>query len=128
MMMKQEIAAIVILLLLLFGSLVNIRYLDSVTEEMLSLADEAMDFARAGDLASAVEKAEAAANYWAGLDGYTHIFIRHPEIDATTDAFCELLGELYAGDVDEALGAHLKLRERLLSMARMEHITFGSVF
>ena len=126
--MKQEIAAIVILLLLLFGSLVNIRYLDSDTEEMCSLMDEAMDFARAGDLASAVEKAEAAANYWAELDGYTHIFIRHPEIDATTDAFCELLGELYAGDVDEAQGAHLKLRERLLSMARMEHITFGSVF
>ena len=127
-MMKQEIAAIVILLLLLFGSLVNIRYLDGITEEMLSIADEAMDFARSGDLASAVEKAEAAANYWAGLDGYTHIFIRHTEIDATTDAFCELLGELYAGDVDEAQGAHLKLRERLLSMARMEHITFGSVF
>lgn len=128
MMMKQEISSIVILLLLLVGSLVNIRYLDSVTEEMLSLADEAMDFAHAGDFSAAVQKAENAANYWAELDGYTHIFIRHPEIDATTDALCDLLGELYAGNVYEAQGAHRKLREHLLSLSGIEHITLGSVF
>ena len=126
--MKKCIGAAVLLVLLLAGGLLNVRYLDGLTGELVSLADAAMALAEAGDFPAAAERAEAAAQRWAEADGYTHVFVRHTEIDSTTDAFCDLLGELYAEDAPAARGAHRKLREHLTSIAGMEHITFGSIF
>ena len=61
-------------------------------------------------------------------DSYTHIFIRHPEIDSTTDAFYELLDSVSAGDIKTTQGAFEKVEAHLASIAGMEHITIGSIF
>lgn len=126
--MKKCIAAVAVLALLFTGGLVNIRYLDGMTGELTALADEALTLAGTGDFSSAAERAEEAAQRWAAADGYTHVLVRHTEIDSATDAFCDFLACLYAENFPEARGAHQKLKEHLTSIAGMEHITFGSIF
>ena len=116
-----------LLLLILAGCLYNIRCVDRLTAELLTLTEDALTFSEAGDYASAAERAEKAAALWAEKDGYTHIFIRHSEIDSATDAFCDYLGAIYAREPGEIRGCCQKLGAHLRSIAGMEHITFGSV-
>lgn len=71
---------------------------------------------------------EKAAQDWLGADGYTHIFIRHSEIDSTTDAFFELMSDVRSGDAQSASGAYEKLAAHLDSLYTMERVTLGSIF
>lgn len=126
--MSKAVWAGIILLAILAATLYNIRYLDKLTGELLSLTETAQERAEAGDFQGAVSEAEQAARLWAEKDGYTHVLIRHSEIDSTTDAFYELLSDLHAQDALSARGSFEKLRAHLTSIASMEHITFGSIF
>ena len=63
-----------------------------------------------------------------GLEGYTHIFIRHSEIDSTTDAFFELMSDVRSGDAESAAGSYEKLLAHLSSLYTMERVTLGSIF
>ena len=67
-------------------------------------------------------------DFWLGADGYTHIFIRHSEIDSTTDAFFELMSDVRSGDAQSASGAYEKLAAHLDSLYTMERVTLGSIF
>ena len=96
-----------------------------------------------GELAGTVESSRAAfedADYgraeallrgalseWEGAEGYTHIFIRHSEIDATADAFCAALGSVAARDASAA-GDYEALIYRLRGLYGMERLTPGSIF
>ena len=126
--MRKCIAAIIILLLIFAAGLFNIHCIDTLTRELIDLTEAAQRSARADDLPASVAAVEQAAKSWEDAAVYTHIFIRHTEVDATTDAFCELLAELYAGNADGAQGMFRKLRARLTLLADMERISFGSVF
>ena len=92
--MKREIAAGLVLLLLAIGSWFNLNYLREFTgvlEEQLALSRA---YCNAGRFDLAEEVLSEAADEWLGADGYTHIFIRHSEIDSTTDAFFELMSDV----------------------------------
>ncbi|MGI6027356.1 MAG: DUF4363 family protein [Candidatus Scatomorpha sp.] len=126
--MKREIAAGAVILLLAIGSWINLNYLKNFTgglEEQLELSRAYCDSGRF-DLAEDV-LAEA-ADEWLGADGYTHIFIRHSEIDSTTDAFFELMSDVRSGDAQSAAGSYEKLLARLSSLYTMERVTLGSIF
>ena len=125
--MKKWITAVLVLLLIFAGCLYNIRCVDRLTDELLTLADSALTFSETGDHENAVRQAEKAAALWAEKDGYTHVFIRHGEIDSATDAFYDYLGAICTDDPGEIQGAYRKLRAHLTSIAGMEHISFGSV-
>lgn len=126
--MKREIAAGAVILLLAIGSWINLNYLKDFTgglEEKLELSRAYCDSGRF-DLAENV-LAEA-ADEWLGADGYTHIFIRHSEIDSTTDAFFELMSDVRSGDAQSAAGSYEKLLAHLSSLYTMERVTLGSIF
>ena len=125
--MRKCIGAGLLLLLIFAGCLYNVRYVDALTEELLTLADGAVALSEAGDTGNAVRQAEKASALWAEKDGYTHVFIRHSEIDSATDAFCDFLGAISAGEPGEIRGTYERLRAHLTSIAGMEHISFGSV-
>jgi len=125
--LRKWIAAAAVLLLIFGLCLLNIRCVDRLTDELISYADSALAFAAAGDYENAAVQAERASALWAEKDGYTHIFIRHSEIDSATDAFCEFSGAIYEQEPGEIRGAYEKLRAHLLSIAGMEHISFGSI-
>ena len=80
-----------------------------------------------GDFDSAKIELDKGLRHWLNADGYTHIFLRHPEIDSTTDAFYELQELLLDGGGDGCAAAYDKLRYHLESIRSMEHISIGSV-
>lgn len=126
--MKKALLGAAILVLLLALSIVNIRFLDGFTGDLISQLDIAEEQSLKNDFASSARTLEEAISKWNSYEWYTHIFIRHSEIDITSDAFYELMSEILDENAQSAQGAFRKLRSRLESIAGMEHITPGSIF
>ena len=125
--MKKMYAGILILALMLCAAVYNVHYLDAKMELLLQYVDTAQELAERGENDSAADILSEAISYWDGMDSYTHVFIRHSEIDSAFDAFYDCLGSLQSGD--EGCGAALdKLRAHLLGIATMEHFGLGSIF
>ena len=124
--MKRELAAGALLLLLMAGAWWNIRTVDRLTGELLAGLDASQAADEQGDHLAAQAALDKALNRWLEADSYTHIFIRHAEIDSTADAFYELQAQLLAGEGDSS-AAYDKLRYHLDSIQRMEHPSLGSV-
>ena len=125
--MNRELAAGALLLLLIAGAWWNIRAVDALTGELLAGLDASQAAEEQGKHLAAQEALDAALNRWLEADSYTHIFIRHAEIDSTADAFYELQSQLLSGEGDSS-AAYDKLRYHLDSIQRMEHPSFGSIF
>jgi hypothetical protein len=126
--MKKTYFAIALLLLLLAATLVNVWYLDGFISDLVGYVDTSRTYVEAEDYDGAERKLRQAIDEWNGADGYTHVLIRHSEIDSTTDAFYELLSDIVSGDGDSAVGSFEKLTAHLTSIATMEYVTFGSIF
>ena len=125
--MKKELVALAILAVLFTGSVINIRYMDGLSETLISEVEYARSLAGAGNYTRSEAIIKDAINCWNAHDGYTHIFIRHPEIDSATDAFYELYDSVSKHDVSRAQGAFEKVEAHLSSIASIKHITVGSI-
>lgn len=126
--MIKEIFAGITLVILLAASLINVHFLGNKIDELSGLITEAEESAISGDWQKAAEKAAKASDKWQALDSYTHIFIRHSEIDGTTDAFFDLLGALYSKDPALTQSYSLALLVRLENIKGMEKVTIGTIF
>ena len=125
--MKRELASAALLVLLIVGSAWNIHAINSLTEDICASLDASQAAMSHGDRKLAEDELERGLKMWLEADSYTHIFIRHSEIDSTTDAFYEAL-ETLAGDDPGALSpSYAKLRYHLDSINGMEHISIGSI-
>lgn len=126
--MKKEIIAAALLILLFAGSMINIR----ANERMIGSLSRGVDAAYAeyssGNADAASKKLGIVCDEWLSLDGYTHIFIRHSEIDSTTDAFFELLSAMHDDRSDCVCGAYSKLKAHLYSLTSIEKPSLGSIF
>lgn len=123
----RELAAIAILVLLIAGSWLNLCYLDSLTgtlEEKLLLSQNAAEI---GNVDIAEKALTDALDLWLNADGYTHIFIRHAEIDTISDAFFELYDTLLSGETDALKAEYGKLLYHLDSVAGIEHLSLRSI-
>ena len=126
--MKKEIIAITVLVVLFAAVFLNTFYIDSLMYALADTAENAAESVQQGNFDYAETLLRQAINKWNISDGYTHIFIRHSEIDSTSDAFYEMLGFILSEDSGGTAASHEKLRAHLLSIAGMEHITIGSIF
>lgn len=125
--MKREITAVILLILLFTGAIINIRYNDRMIYVLEDEISSAIKSARSGDFDKAKSLLDTAAEHWLSRDGYTHIFIRHTEIDSVTDAFFQLKSALHEEDSDSFEGAYSLLMAHLESIRTMEHLRFGSI-
>ena len=125
--MKKEIFALSLLALLFAASLFNIRYFDRLCLDLAHEINAPSEALEAGNKAAAQEHLDAALDTWLDADSYTHIFIRHPEIDSTADAFYELRQELESENSERCRSAYDKLLYHLESIRTMEHLRFGSI-
>jgi len=126
--MKKEVAAAALLIALIAASLFNVGWLDRFVggiSDCLELSRECME---AGDFKEAENQLLLAIETWTGADGYTHIFIRHSEINSTTDAFFEALSDVVSEDGKSAVGSFGKLNAQLKSITGIEHPKLGSIF
>ena len=124
--MKRELAAGTLLALLIAGAWWNIRAVDRLTGEIMAGLDTAQAAEARGQPEEAREALDKALKRWLEADRYTHIFIRHAEIDSTADAFYELQSQLLSGEGDSS-AAYDKLRYHLESIRQMEHPSLGSI-
>lgn len=126
--MKKEIISALLLLLIFSGVLVNIRINDRIVSSLINEVDMSYENLKNGNEDKAMQQLDTAIEHWLNLDGYTHIFIRHSEINSTTDAFYGFRSDVGSGDADAANGSYGLLKETLLSLMTMEQISLGSVF
>jgi hypothetical protein len=90
--MKKEIFAVGLLLFLITAAFLNLHYLKRFTDRLLGLTGEAYRCATVGQWEEARRKAEDAEKLWSDADYYTHIVIRHGEVDGTTDGLLRYAG------------------------------------
>jgi hypothetical protein len=126
--MKKELAAIILLLLIFGGTMYNVRYLENRIDDIEEQIGSSRESFLQGDTESAVRQLEEALDAWNSADGYTHIFIRHTDIDGTTEAFYYALGCAMSGNAGETEGAYGNLLSHLESIVNMERVSPGSIF
>ena len=126
--MKKESAAAVILALLFIGVLVNIKVAGNIILSLEEDVTAAYESAEKGDFDRAKPQLDAAVEHWMSLDGYTHIFIRHSEINSTTEAYFQLKSDIYAEDMGAVEGSYGLLMDTLDSLMTMEQLSLGSIF
>ena len=126
--MKKAAAAGALLALLFLAAGWNIRYVDALTGEMLTRAEQSRSFCREGNLSAAKAALGNAMGYWQDRETYTHIFLPHGELDAISDAFFDVLADLERGETDAAEAAYGRLEAHLKCINDTEKITLGSVF
>lgn len=125
--MGRELAAALLLMLLVLGAWLNVACLDRLVgtlEQELSVSEQLAD---EGDFAAARQALDRALSRWTRAGTYTEIFLRHPEIDAVEDSFFELRSILTEENAEAYPSAFLKLRYHLDGIDRMEHVRPGSV-
>lgn len=124
--MKKEIIALSLLVLLFAASLFNIWYFDRLCLDIAGEVKASAVALERGEPEAAQEHLNSALHTWLDADSYTHIFIRHPEIDSTADAFYEL-GQALEENSESCRAAYDKLLYHLESIRTMEHLRFGSI-
>ena len=124
--MKKEIIALSLLVLLFAASLFNIWYFDRLCMDIAGEVKASAVALERGEPEAAQEHLNSALHTWLDADSYTHIFIRHPEIDSTADAFYEL-GQALEENSESCRAAYDKLLYHLESIRTMEHLRFGSI-
>ncbi len=126
--MRKELAAAVILALVFIGVLVNIKVAGNIILSLEEDVTAAYQSAEKGDFDRAKPQLDAAIEHWMSLDGYTHIFIRHSEINSTTEAYFQLKSDIYAEDMGAVEGSYGLLMATLDSLMTMEQLSLGSIF
>lgn len=126
-MTKREYIAAGILAALIALSAYNIASVDSLTGDIGIALSKSQSAAEKLDFKGAREYLQEGLARWLSADEYTHIFLRHPEIDSTADAFYELQQVLCEEDLAACDAAYDKLKYHLDSIDSMEHLSFGSI-
>lgn len=126
-MLKREYGAVALLLALIFLSFWNIRKVDTLTSDVSIALSKSQSAAETLDYKTARNYLEEGLLLWQEAESYTHIFIRHSEIDTTTDAFFELKELLYQEEHSACAAAYEKLHYHLNSIRAMEKPSLGSI-
>lgn len=125
--MKKEGIAAGIILILIVGAVINVLYLRHFTDDITERIHNSQTYCAQEDYDTAESELRSALDIWLEADWYTHIFIRHAEVDSTSDAFYDTLSCLIERDQDSAVSAYEKLLYHIDSIVSMEHVTLKSV-
>ena len=124
--MKREYIAVLLIAAIFALAMINIHHIESKTLALTDDIELAEKLYVKGDSEGAAADIKKSLNTWLAWDSYSHIMLRHSEVDVITDAYYELLCELEGEDkVTEA--AFGKLKEALASIADKERISLNSI-
>ena len=124
--MKRELIAAFILLALLALSVINVRHIKNKAMTLASEIEDADGLYRGGDSEGSAALVEDSLKSWLGWESYSHIMLRHSEIDLVTDAYYGLLSEIESDDtVPQA--SFDALIEKLNDIVNKERVTLGSL-
>lgn len=126
--MKKEIMAVLMLAVMLVTSLINIRSIEKLTNEISDIVSQSAEAAKKEDWLNAEVNIRRAETMWNEKDGYTHIVLRHTEIDTVSDALYDLIKAIYENSSETAAAEAEKVLYHLDSISRMEQLRLGSIF
>ncbi|MDR0937639.1 MAG: DUF4363 family protein [Oscillospiraceae bacterium] len=112
----KELVAGSILLALCILAICNIFYLDNFTTGLIELVEIGTE-----------ESAEAALKKWRENDFYTHVALRHTEVDLLTAEMYMYLASFHDGQPINHPNQRLVIA-RLEELRSMEKITLGTIF
>ena len=127
-LMIKEIITVFLLVLMLAAAFLNIQYLKVLIEDITELISESKNAAVAGDWGKAATTAKHAEKLWDDKTGYTHVILRHGEIDTVSDALYDYISCINEQDVKASGAAADKVKYHLDSIYKMEQVRFGSIF
>ena len=126
--MKKEIFVIALLALMLAAAIVNVRFLGKLTDDVVKIAEKAANLATEGKWGEAETQAKAASKKWEDSETYTHIVLRHSEIERSTEVLNGLLREIYMREEGGVKGALAAAKSQMTSLASIERVRLGSIF
>ena len=126
--MKQTLAAAVVLLLLITGSVLHIRALRNLTEELSADVRETISHCNDRNRTNAVSSLTDAKNRWEANKLYLHMFLHHETVNSTDDSFQEALSALAEEDFPEAIYTCGMLLEQFSRLLRDEKPCLKSIF
>ena len=126
--MKKEIFAGLFLLAMLTVLLINIGQLSSLCDKVSSSVQESGRNAAADNWEQAALQAEKALDDWLEKDPYTHVVLRHSEINAITDLLYDLLEATYNEEAGSVACISRKTVTQLQSLSSIERVRLGSIF
>lgn len=126
--MKKELFSVCLLITMLTAALINIHCIKSIANEISSDVTESLYAAENGDWYMAQKLAEQAAATWKSCAGYTHVVLRHSEIDTVSDTLYDFMAYVYDHNVKSSATAAGKVKYHLSSIYQMEQVRFGSIF
>ena len=124
--MKREWIAGALLLLLMALSFLNVHYLERKTDALSTLIAEAETHYEAGGRQEAEALVRQSLDDWLDWKLYSHIMMRHSEIDFISDAYYNLL-EALEGDETVAQASFRNVIDKLLALVVKERIDLGSI-
>ena len=125
---KKEIFSVCLISVMLIAALVNTYCINSLTTEMNGFIEESIEAIKKDDWEYAENQIKLAEKLWIDKKGYTHIVLRHSEIDTVSDALYDCVAYVRDQSVHAAVTAAQKVMYFLNSMYDMERVRFGSVF
>lgn len=126
--MKKELFAGLTIVLFILLSLCHIVYLNHFIGELNQHIESSAQAYTAGNYALAGHQLNLALTQWQAADAYTHVMIRHSEIDTTNDAFREAIAAVQSEDSPAAQAALSILQYHLNEIQAMERLTLHSLF
>ncbi len=126
--MKKELLAGITFLLLIIGAATNIHYLKGLTDELNVQLDEVTQLCANEEYDKAQTKLQKTLDAWIAANNYTYVFIRHSEVDATTDAFYDGLIAIANENTTEIQHSIAMLKKHINNIFDMECVTIRSVF
>ena len=126
--MIKEVMAALLLIALLVAAVLNISGVSKLTDDITKTVETAVSAAKRGDWDDAIESAEKAVSLWKNNDNYTHIVLRHSQIDTVSEALYDFLLEAYDKNAERLSAAAEAAIYHLDSVAQMERVRLGSVF
>ena len=125
--MRREITVLFLLLILIAASLLNIGYINRLSNDLCSQLDSIDAAAKSGEFETAIKLFHKSYKLWDQNKMYYGIFLRHPEIDSGYDCFYDLKAELVSENADAIPALCAKLKYHIQCLADMEKLKLSSI-
>lgn len=126
--MKKELCAAITLSLLIAAAIGNLIHLENLMEKITNHINYSLLYCSLEDYSAAHTETSKAFQVWKNAENYTHIMIRHSDIDSINDIFFDILSALQNREKFEGEYLLKKLQHRTDSIINMESISLDSIF
>ena len=126
--MKKEVVATLTIILLFTGAMGNLIHLNRLMNQISTHINYSQLYCSLEDYEAAHTETAKAQQCWDNAKSYTHVFIRHSEIEKLKDVFFDIQSAIQNREGIEADNLLQKLQYYVDNLTTMEQLSIGSVF